>query len=231
MTSESNNNAHNAFPSMSIPGGTRHGERSTCGAQLLGHHDTTFGYLLRTAVPHQPKIHCIINKIIPTRVTSANLSAKIFSVLRRFLISCSQSKSIVSPPSALVPPCAGAMRGVSTSPRHPDAPLFFQFLHGSRWIHTPTPLSVQGARAGQQLAQPSAGPLPHSSGGFRMRLLKYRCVACGRVTIQPSDEDDPRHEIRSWFCGCPFEPPGDLPQTGSPDSPEASRLGDVYGAL
>ena len=125
MTHESKNDAHDAFPSMSIPGGTRHGERSTYGAQLLGHRDTTIGYLFGTAIPHQPKTHCIINKISPTRATSSILSAKIFSVLRRFLISCSQSKSIVSPPSALVPPCAGAMRGVRKSPRHPLTPRCF----------------------------------------------------------------------------------------------------------
>lgn len=30
---------------------------------------------------------------------------------------------------------------------------------------------------------------------------KFKCVACGRITFQPIDEDHPSHEIRSWCCG------------------------------
>jgi hypothetical protein len=34
------------------------------------------------------------------------------------------------------------------------------------------------------------------------RVGKFRCIACGRVTVQPVDEGHPGHEIRSWCCGC-----------------------------
>ena len=37
------------------------------------------------------------------------------------------------------------------------------------------------------------------------RTGKFRCIACGRITVQPIDEDHPSHEIRSWCCGCSFE--------------------------
>ena len=193
------------------------GERSTYGAQLLGHPNTVPGYLFGTGIPHQPKNHCIINKISPTMATSAILSAKIFSVLRRFRISCSQSKSIVSPPSALVPPCADAMRGVRKSPRPtPDAPLFSNSCTVLVGFNPDVPLRAGSPGAGQPGTSQSylgTGPLPHS------------------VTVPPGGHI----ALRSAYpdrAGQPFtEPPGDLPQTGSPDSPEASRLGDVSGAL
>lgn len=37
------------------------------------------------------------------------------------------------------------------------------------------------------------------------RTGKFKCVACGRITEQPIDEDHPNHEIRSWCCGVSFE--------------------------
>jgi len=101
-----------------------------------------------------------------------------------------QYRHTITPPSALVPPCAD-VRGVSYASRHwrPAAfPIPARFS-----LATPTPLSVQGARAGQSELATIGWPA-------------------------------------SPFTDCLHEP-GDLPQTGSPDSPGVSRLGDTSGAL
>lgn len=39
----------------------------------------------------------------------------------------------------------------------------------------------------------------------QQRRGKFKCVACGRITVQPINEDHPNHEIRSWCCCCSFE--------------------------
>jgi hypothetical protein len=38
-------------------------------------------------------------------------------------------------------------------------------------------------------------------------MVRYRCVACGNVSMQPADPQDPRY-VKSWFCGCSPPPVG-----------------------
>lgn len=35
------------------------------------------------------------------------------------------------------------------------------------------------------------------------RMIRYRCVACGRIILQPNDENGSQYDVRAWFCGCP----------------------------
>lgn len=38
-------------------------------------------------------------------------------------------------------------------------------------------------------------------------MVRCRCVACGNVTMQMADSQDPRY-VKSWFCGCSPQPQG-----------------------
>ena len=127
-----------------------------------------------------------------------------------------QYRHTITPPSALVPPCAD-VRGVRPSPpRHALTPRCFSNSCTVLVGNPDVPLRAGSPGAGQPGTSQSylgTGPLPHS------------------VTVPPGGHI----ALRSAYpdrAGQPFtEPPGDLPQTGSPDSPGVSRLGDTSGAL
>jgi hypothetical protein len=53
-------------------------------------------------------------------------------------------------------------------------------------------------------------------------MVRCRCVACGNVTMQPADSQDPRY-VKSWFCGCSPRPQGNALDGGAFGEQEQSR--------